>query len=606
MAHELSITVERDGQHFVESSVERGKVLEGPFATAEEALRRSKERSNGTAPSLTLGSTSAFIPELQVRPKSPAPQFDEDPLAAIGFVLSSVSAGIQGRELPIVGLKREQAASEAQELRKFTVGINALSAIGAQAERLPFDQRNAFIEQASQKFNETLGPGFGEILKRMIAQPNSSRVFAIAGDLAPELHRMFGEDIKGAEDFLLDPQNRAFLEESVRRRHIGSAMAKIQNLISKISGPLRQMLVDSGKVDDEGNPAITSSELRTLNAQVPKDDPNKLTPQELLAFELEQERNPDVAREIGLRIVPEVSSEEAAKRAAEKTTAVERAKVAVKGRELETARTVELTEDFRLPGGGSVPRGTPITVRPVKGESFSVTSVFQDGKMVEVEIPDSIIPSVQRERTSEIPTAAQKGRVALRIAFLDDAANNVQKLLEITKTTPTGAALQIVSALQGTFDSLVTLAETIPGVDGLVEFVGSGVDVLNDRLGDDEESVLFREEYQGRLINPDIPAIDILEEAIAIALAASSFPATQRVPVEAIKEARKNVDIGGLLTGTETAQRKLLAVLDRIQSNRDALAGSAALQAEPEITTKKKEETPAQRIKRLKEKFGLE
>ena len=563
--------------------------------------------ANGITPEftgLTTGSTSAFIPELQT--KSPAPQFDKDPLAAIGFLLSTVAAGVEGRELPIVGLKREQAASEATELRRFTVGINAMSAIGAQAERLPIDQRNAFIEQASQKFNETLGPEFGEILKRMIALPNSSRVFTIAGVLGKELHRMFGDDVKAAEDFLSDPQNRKTLEANVRRRNIGPALAKINNLISKIPEELRQKLADSGKVDDEGNPAITSSELRTLNDQVSKDNPDKLTPQELLAFELEQERNPALAREIGLRIVPEVSVEEEAERAGVKTTAVEKAKAAVRGRELETARTVELTEDFRIPGGGDIPRGTPITVRPVKGESFSVTSVFQDGKMVEVEIPDAIIPSVQRERTSEIPTAAQKGRVALRIAFLDDAANNVRKLLKITETTPTGAALQIVSALQGTFDSLVTLAETVPGVDGLVEFVGGGVDVLNDRLGDDEESVLFRDEYQGRLIDPDIPAIDILEEAIAIALAASSFPATQRVPVEAIKEARKNVDIGGLLTGTETAQRKLLAVLDRIQSNRDALAGSAALQAEPEITAKRKEETPAQRKKRLKEKFGLE
>lgn len=46
MAHELTITVERDGRHFVESSVEPGKVLEGPFNTAKEALQRSESRSN--------------------------------------------------------------------------------------------------------------------------------------------------------------------------------------------------------------------------------------------------------------------------------------------------------------------------------------------------------------------------------------------------------------------------------------------------------------------------------------------------------------------------------------------------------------------------------
>lgn len=43
--HEQSITVERDDQHFIESSVEPGKVLEGPFATPGEALERSRSRS---------------------------------------------------------------------------------------------------------------------------------------------------------------------------------------------------------------------------------------------------------------------------------------------------------------------------------------------------------------------------------------------------------------------------------------------------------------------------------------------------------------------------------------------------------------------------------
>lgn len=46
MAHELSITVERDGEHFVESSAEPGKVLEGPFKTEDEALARSIQRSD--------------------------------------------------------------------------------------------------------------------------------------------------------------------------------------------------------------------------------------------------------------------------------------------------------------------------------------------------------------------------------------------------------------------------------------------------------------------------------------------------------------------------------------------------------------------------------
>jgi|TARA_R100000093_G_scaffold8430_2_gene5991 hypothetical protein len=45
MSHEVSITVERDGKHYVESSVKPGEVLEGPFNTEKEALKRSIQRS---------------------------------------------------------------------------------------------------------------------------------------------------------------------------------------------------------------------------------------------------------------------------------------------------------------------------------------------------------------------------------------------------------------------------------------------------------------------------------------------------------------------------------------------------------------------------------
>jgi hypothetical protein len=45
MSHEKNITTERNGKYYIESSVEPRKILEGPFSTAEEALRRSKARS---------------------------------------------------------------------------------------------------------------------------------------------------------------------------------------------------------------------------------------------------------------------------------------------------------------------------------------------------------------------------------------------------------------------------------------------------------------------------------------------------------------------------------------------------------------------------------
>lgn len=84
MSHELSITVERDGQHFIESSVEPGKVLEGPFSTQEEADRRAVERSREFAE-----------PQSSVMPE---PQFTEPELAEpveieIGGAILELPAG---------------------------------------------------------------------------------------------------------------------------------------------------------------------------------------------------------------------------------------------------------------------------------------------------------------------------------------------------------------------------------------------------------------------------------------------------------------------------------------------------------------------------------
>src|SRR3990167_3457430 len=46
--HEQSITVERDGRHFIESGVVPEKVLEGPFNSQEEADTRARARSSET------------------------------------------------------------------------------------------------------------------------------------------------------------------------------------------------------------------------------------------------------------------------------------------------------------------------------------------------------------------------------------------------------------------------------------------------------------------------------------------------------------------------------------------------------------------------------
>ena len=95
-----------------------------------------------------------------------------------------------------------------------------------------------------------------------------------------------------------------------------------------------------------------------------------------------------------------------------------------------------------------------------------------------------------------------------------------------------------------------------------------------------------------------------MQEGIAIALAAASFPTTQRIPVEAIKEARKNVDLTGLFgPGRGTALAKLNTIIARIESNKTFLGQRKTAIEQPAI--KGKPVDREERKRKLLEKFGI-
>ncbi len=106
MAHEASITVERDGQHFIESTVQPGKVLEGPFATGEEALTRSKERSNEFQ-------ADAEDATKAVRPSTDKPIPDRQEFLDAGVILSDVENELDiGTKLGAINIETGKAPSE--------------------------------------------------------------------------------------------------------------------------------------------------------------------------------------------------------------------------------------------------------------------------------------------------------------------------------------------------------------------------------------------------------------------------------------------------------------------------------------------------------------
>ncbi len=501
------------------------------------------------------------------------PQFSDDPLAAIGVILSEVGAGIEGRPSPLAGMRRQIAAEDAAGIKRRKFQFDVLQ------EAVKNRSNPKVLKQLSELAGFDVTP-----LARTVKIPdvlaNRPLTDDVKASLIEQIEALPDQDPDTINKFIEDNQERLLAVTDFENRPLITGKAKAAARLLAAEG------VDISKVN------MTLDEFEQINANAAQEV--RLTPSEIGTL-----RNDEgLQRTIG--ITPEsVLKKKAERPSLEDIANVEAAKAEGKSRDakrkLGTPRTVETTENILLPNGGSIPKGTSITVRPVKGKSFSVTSVPGPDGMIEIEIPDAIIPGVRRERKSEVFTKSQRGKLVQRIAFLDDAVKNVDLLRDIAKESPTGAAGEVVGALQGTYDQFLSLVEILPGVRPFVDLVESGMESLRSERfeGDVQDSV-------SRLIDPNLPAIEIIQEAVAIALAASSFPSTQRVPVEAIKKARENIDITGLFgPGRATALVKLNAVRSRLTSNRESLSGVLGSAGEAEI------ETPKMRRSRLEKEFGL-
>lgn len=248
-----------------------------------------------------------------------------------------------------------------------------------------------------------------------------------------------------------------------------------------------------------------------------------------------------------------------------------------KGPEFGTPVGVTPTVDIPFEGG-KIPAGIPLTVTPLVGQGASITAYRDDaGNMKQILVPDSALARIQTQAMSPIGTPAQRASAAAKTAFLDNAIAMTDTLINsVSGGMTTGAAQSIVSALQGTVDQLSTLSTVVPELKGVADIINAAREEAG-RIGAEGDSADAISEVNSRLFDPRLPAVDVLEDGIAVALAASSFPSDQRIPVEAIKAARKNTEIGGLLgPGRETAAFKLQAVKDRLVAARNSAASFAS------------------------------
>ena len=92
--------------------------------------------------------------------RQPLIDFKENPLGAIGLVLSNIAAGYQGRELPTTALRRIRVQQEAASLNKLQLGLNMQAQILKSTAHLTGDAREAAIRKQSAPIVKLLGQDF--------------------------------------------------------------------------------------------------------------------------------------------------------------------------------------------------------------------------------------------------------------------------------------------------------------------------------------------------------------------------------------------------------------------------------------------------------------
>lgn len=114
--------------------------------------------------------TAAAAPQPKPQPKpsqerkSSLPRFDENPIGAIGVVLSQVAAGMRGTEGPVEKAQAQALQDQALRLRTAAVMFDAIKAGSAMLDQAPAGQRDKVISQLEATVQL---PGLGDMLRAL-------------------------------------------------------------------------------------------------------------------------------------------------------------------------------------------------------------------------------------------------------------------------------------------------------------------------------------------------------------------------------------------------------------------------------------------------------
>ena len=223
---------------------------------------------------------------------SVTPQFKDNPIGAVGLVLSNVSAGIRGQELPTTGLRREQAAQKDQELRQ--LGLTLQYAEQTVDMFSGVDRNDPEVAGQLQKWTDHISqflPEIGDVVSASfeLSDAAGQNVLRNAGDYAEFLQRDCpGLDGNCMKKALSNPQTRAGYDEEIDQNNLQPISKKFQSIAEAVGGDneLRKIMGEDekwsvGELRQLPPPFnFTESELRTISR-------NEDVQSELIPFGLE-------------------------------------------------------------------------------------------------------------------------------------------------------------------------------------------------------------------------------------------------------------------------------------------------------------------------------
>lgn len=281
--------------------------------------------SSGAVPEGTKSVAAGTAPPAASKRPSIIPQFKDNPIAALGLILSEVAAGLKGQPSPVAALQARQTQQSLHDIKLLKTAVEGLKTGIEIAKSLPPDQLDAFIKQYARNFENAGIVDFGETLAAAVADKNPERIAKIIEAL--EENAEFVAIVCGTNqacwiDYATDDKKIAFLNERTDAKNLETIPAKMGAIMDALNAfdvaefsktvddpaGFEQELADLPR-DQEGNLSLTSKDFTTLNGFMDKDV--RLTPSELGTVK----RNPEILRAHGIVTAEEqkIEAGEAAK-----------------------------------------------------------------------------------------------------------------------------------------------------------------------------------------------------------------------------------------------------------------------------------------------------